>query len=235
MSPAVPGPVLVLLRHGHSEWNLGNRLTGWTDITLTQVGLDQAATAGRRLATAGYRFDEVHCSVLRRTRQTSDSLLEAQGTPGVPSHRSWRLNERHYGQLQAMTKPEILARWGVSQSRRWWRGYHDRPPELDAQDPRHPRFDPLYRNLDPSLLPAAESLLDCQRRLLPYWRGVLLPAIGAGRRVLIVSHGNALRALLMHLDRITPEAMERVEIPSGVPLIYRFAPDLHPLGGDWLR
>lgn len=234
MTPPDPQRVLVLLRHGHSEWNLGNRLTGWTDITLTRVGLGEATAAGRRLMTAGYGFDEVHCSVLRRTRQTSDRVLEALGTPEVPIHRTWRLNERHYGQLQAMTKPEILAHWGESQSRRWWRGYHDRPPELDPRDFRHPRFDPLYRDLDPALLPAAESLRDCQERLLPYWRGTVLPAIAAGRRILVVSHGNSLRALVMHLDRISPEAMERVEIPSAVPLVYRLAPDLSPLGRDWL-
>lgn len=234
MRAADGGPRLVLLRHGHSDWNLTNRLTGWTDIALTEVGLDEAAEAGRRLADAGHGFDEVHVSVLRRTRQTAQALLMALGTPAVPIRATWRLNERHYGQLQGMTKPEILARWGEEQSRRWWRGYFDRPPELDWDDPRHPRFSPLYRHLDPALLPAAESLRDCQRRTLPYWRGTLLTRIGAGRRLLVISHGNTLRALVMHLDRITPEAMERVEIPSGVPLVYHFTPDLRPRGRDWL-
>jgi 2,3-bisphosphoglycerate-dependent phosphoglycerate mutase len=227
--------VLVLLRHGHSEWNLSNRLTGWTDIRLNRIGLEEAAAAGRRLAAAGYGFDEVHCSLLRRTRQTAACVLDALGTPGVPVRGTWRLNERHYGQLQGMTKPEILARWGEERCRRWWRGYHDRPPELAGDDRRHPHFSPLYRHLDPALLPAAESLRDCQARTLPYWRDVLVPLIAAGRRLLVVSHGNTLRALVMHLDRITPEAMEAVEIPSGVPLLYGFAPDLTPLGGDWLE
>ncbi|MGE5154803.1 MAG: 2,3-bisphosphoglycerate-dependent phosphoglycerate mutase [Bdellovibrio bacteriovorus] len=227
-------PVLVLIRHGHSEWNLSNRLTGWTDILLNRVGLDEAAAAGRRLAAAGYGLDEVHCSLLRRTQQTAESLLDALGMPEVPIERNWRLNERHYGQLQGMTRPEILARWGEERARRWWRGYFDRPPELDADDPRHPRFSPLYRHLDPALLPAAESLRDCQVRTLPYWQEVLAPRIADGRRLLVVSHGNTLRGLVMHLDQITPEAMERVEIPSGVPLVYRFAPDLTPLGRDWL-
>jgi 2,3-bisphosphoglycerate-dependent phosphoglycerate mutase len=243
--------VAVLIRHGHTEWNLGNRLTGWTDIPLTQIGLDEAAAAGQRLTAAGFGFDEAHVSALRRTRQTADRLLEAAGTRSIPIEQTWRLNERHYGALQGMTKPEILAVWGEQQSRRWWRGYFDRPPALGGDDPRHPRFDPLYRDLDPALLPAAESLRDCQERTLPYWREVLAPRIGAGRRVLVVSHGNTLRGLVMHLDGIEPDAMERVEIPSGVPLVYRFAtdrdvevpaggrsrartPDLTALGRDWL-
>jgi 2,3-bisphosphoglycerate-dependent phosphoglycerate mutase len=234
MTQRDPERVLVFLRHGHSEWNLSNRLTGWTDLLLTGVGLEEAADAGRRLAGAGHGFDEVHCSVLRRTWQTARGLLESLGTPGIPTHKSWRLNERHYGQLQGMSKPEILERWGEAQARRWWRGYFDRPPELSPNDPRHPRFSPLYRHLDPALLPAAESLQDCQRRTLPYWDGTLLPRLAAGQRLLVVSHGNTLRALVMHLERISPEAMERVEIPSGVPMVYRFAPDLRPLGRKWI-
>lgn len=231
-----PGPerVLVLLRHGHSDWNLSNRLTGWADILLTRLGLDEAKAAGHRLAEAGYGFEEIHCSALRRTRQSADAVLDALGSPPLPVRETWRLNERHYGQLQGMTRPEILTRWGEEQWRRWWRGYDDRPPELDWMDPRHPRFSPLYRHLDPARLPAAESLQDCQRRLLPYWSKILLPCVAAGRRILVVSHGNTLRALVMHLDRISPEAMERVEIPSGVPLVYRFAADLRPLGRAWL-
>lgn len=229
-----PDRLLVLLRHGHSDWNLSGRLTGWTDILLTQVGLDEAAAAGRRLSAAGYGLEEVHCSALRRTRQSAEALLESLGIPAPPIRESWRLNERHYGQLQGMTRPQILARWGEAQWRRWWRGYYDRPPELSREDPRHPRFSPLYRHLDPALLPAAESLQDCQRRLLPYWRESLLPRVAAGRRVLVVSHGNTLRALVMHLDRITPQAMEQVEIPSGVPLIYRLTAGGRPLGREWL-
>jgi 2,3-bisphosphoglycerate-dependent phosphoglycerate mutase len=248
---AVRGLAVVLIRHGHSEWNLSNRLTGWTDIPLTQVGLDEAAAAGRRLAAAGFGFDEAHGSVLRRTRQTAAALLAAAGDLSLPIEQTWRLNERHYGALQGMTKPEILAVWGEEQARRWWRGYSARPPALDGNDPRHPGFDPLYRHLDPALLPATESLRDCQERTLPYWRDVLAPRIAAGRRLLVVSHGNTLRGLLMHLDRIDPDAMERVEIPSGVPLVYRFAgqggaevptggkgaagtPGLIALGRDWL-
>jgi 2,3-bisphosphoglycerate-dependent phosphoglycerate mutase len=230
-----PPAWIVLLRHGHSEWNLADRFTGWTDILLTEVGLAEAAAAGRRLKEAGFVFDEVHGSVLQRTRQTVDALLTAMGTPDVPLHTTWRLNERHYGALQGMNKHEIFAAWGEEASRRWWRGYVEPPPPLDRDDPRHPRFDPLYADLDPKILPASESLRDCQQRTLPYWNEVLVPRLRAGRRLLVVSHGNTLRGLVMHLEGLSAEAMERVEIPSGVPMMIRFAPDFTVLGREWLE
>lgn len=226
---------LVLLRHGHSDWNLGDRFTGWADIPLTEVGLAEAAAAGRRLAQAGFVFDEVHGSILQRSRQTADALLAAMGAPDLPYHASWRLNERHYGALQGMIKREIFATWGEVASRRWWRGYHEPPPTLDWDDPRHPRFDPLYLGIDPRTLPASESLRDCQQRMLPYWNDVLLPRLRAGRRLLAISHGNTLRGLVMHLDGLSAEAMERVEIASGVPLVYRFDAAGGVLGRDWLE
>jgi 2,3-bisphosphoglycerate-dependent phosphoglycerate mutase len=226
---------MVLFRHGHSEWNLTDRFTGWTDIPLTEVGLAEAAAAGRRLAQAGFAFDEVHGSVLQRSRQTAEVLLAAMGTPEVPLFTSWRLNERHYGALQGLVKQTIFATWGEKASRRWWRGYVDPPPPLDLDDPRHPRFDPLYAALAPRDLPASESLRDCQQRMLPYWHEVLLPRLRSGRRLLVVSHGNTLRGLVMHLDDLSAEAMEKVEIPSGVPLVVRFAPDLTVLGHEWLE
>lgn len=225
---------VVLLRHGHSEWNLSDRFTGWTDIPLTEVGLAEADAAGRRLVQAGYAFDEVHGSVLQRSSQTAEVLLAAMGTPDVSFFASWRLNERHYGALQGMNKREIFAAWGEEASRRWWRGYIEPPPPLDWDDPRHPRFDPLYASLASSDLPASESLRDCQRRTLPYWHEVLVPRLRAGRRLLVISHGNTLRGLVMHLDGLSAEAMERVEIPSGVPLVVRFASDLSVLGRAWL-
>lgn len=226
--------VLVLLRHGHSEWNLTDRFTGWTDIPLTEVGLAEGAAAGRRLASAGYRFDEVHVSVLMRTRQTAEAVLVAMGTPDVPVYATWRLNERHYGALQGMNKREIFTAWGEQAARRWWRGYHTPPPAVDLDDPRHPRFDPRYADLSPDDLPATESLADCQRRMLPYWHDVLAPRVRAGRRLLVVSHGNTLRGLVMHLEQLSPEAMERVEIAPGVPRVYRFSPELAVLGKLWL-
>ena len=230
-----PAEWVVLFRHGHSEWNLSDRFTGWTDIPLTGVGLAEATAAGRRLAQGGFAFDEVHGSVLQRSRQTAEALLAAMGASEVPYFSSWRLNERHYGALQGLNKHEIFATWGEAASRRWWRGYFEPPPPLDWDDPRHPRFDPLYAALDPRDLPASESLRDCQRRMLPYWNEVLVPLLRAGRHLLVVSHGNTLRGLVMYLDGLSAEAMERVEIPSGVPLVYRFAPDLSVLGREWLE
>lgn len=225
---------LVLLRHGHSEWNLTDRFTGWTDIPLTEIGLNEAAEAGRKLAVAGYGINEVHISILQRTRQTAEKVLEAMGSPDVPVFSTWRLNERHYGALQGMNKNEIFATWGEQKSRRWWRGYHEPPPPLDANDPRHPRFDPLYAELPVNQLPASESLADCQRRMLPYWNEVLAPRLHTGRRLLVISHGNTLRGLLMHLEKLSAEEMEHVEIPSGVPLVYRLSNEMKVAGKKWL-
>jgi 2,3-bisphosphoglycerate-dependent phosphoglycerate mutase len=226
---------LVLVRHGNSDWNLNNRFTGWTDIPLNQEGLEQAATAGRRIAAEGLAFDEVHTSVLQRTHQTADSIITEIGQDFVPRFSSWRLNERHYGQLQGLNKQEIFATWGEQKSRRWWRGYFEPPPPLELSDPRHPRFDPLYAELDPSLLPRSESLSDCQRRLLPYWFEVLVPRITANLRLLVISHGNTLRSMVMHLEKIDPEAIEKLEIPSGVPLVCRFNEKLEMVGREWLE
>jgi 2,3-bisphosphoglycerate-dependent phosphoglycerate mutase len=227
--------VLVLLRHGHSEWNLTDRFTGWTDIPLTEAGLAEGTTAGRRLADVGYCFDEVHISALKRTRQTAEVVLAALGTPEVPVHATWRLNERHYGALQGMNKKEIFSTWGEAESRKWWRGYYMPPPPVGHDDPRHPRFDPLYAGMNPDELPASESLMDCQQRMLPYWREVLAPRLHEGRRLLVISHGNTLRGLVMHIEQLSAEAMEQVEIASGVPLVYRFTPGLAWTSREWLE
>ena len=226
--------MLVLLRHGHSEWNLADRFTGWTDIALTEVGLAEAAAAGQRLARAGLAFDAVHVSALRRTRQTAEAVLAAMGVRGLPLLADWRLNERHYGALQGMNKTEIFATWGEVASRRWWRGVEAAPPPLADDDPRHPRFDPLYAAVPAPQLPASESLRDCQRRLLPYWQTVLVPALQAGQRLLVVSHGNTLRALMMHLDALNDAAVETLEIPSGVPCLYEFDSAMRVSGRTWL-
>ena len=225
---------LVLLRHGHSEWNLADRFTGWTDIALTEVGLAEAAAAGQRLARAGLAFDAVHVSALRRTRQTAEAVLAAMGVRGLPLLADWRLNERHYGALQGMNKTEIFATWGEAASRRWWRGVEAAPPPLADDDPRHPRFDPLYADVPAPQLPASESLRDCQRRLLPHWQTVLVPALQAGQRLLVVSHGNTLRALMMHLDALNDAAVETLEIPSGVPCLYEFDSAMRVSGRTWL-
>jgi len=217
-----PAFELVLLRHGHSEWNLSNRFTGWTDIELTGVGMAEAAQCGRALAAQGYHFDEVHLSCLQRTRQTAEALLQAGSFGELPIFTHWRLNERHYGQLQGMDKATIFAEWGEERSRRWWRGYDESPPPLDYEDPRHPRFEPIYHQLDPAQLPCSESLAQCQQRTLPCWQEELAPAVARGRRLLVISHGNTLRAIRMHVEQLSADEVERLEIPSAAPLIYRF-------------
>lgn len=226
---------LVLLRHGHSEWNLGDRFTGWTDIPLTQVGLDEAENCGRLLAGCGFEFDEAHMSVLRRSRQTTDHLLKAARHKPVPYYSHWRLNERHYGRLQGMNKAEIFKTWGEQQSHDWWRGYSAAPPPLDLDDPRHPRFDSLYAEVDAALLPRSESLQQCRERTVPYWNEHIVPRLFAGKRLLIVSHGNTLRGLRMHVENFSDETIERVEIPSAVPLVYRFDAKMNLLGVEWLN
>lgn len=227
-------PTLVLFRHGSSEWNLSNRFTGWADIPLTEEGLAQADEAGKKLAAAGLQFDEVHTSVLYRTQQTASRLLAAAGHAEIPHFSDWRLNERHYGQLEGMLKQEIFAAWGEENSRRWWRGYSEAPPPLDMDDPRHPRYAPQYAALEQALLPRSESLADCQRRVLSYWHEVLVPAMMANKKLLVISHGNTLRGLVMHLQKISPEAIEKVEIPSGVLMIYRLNKAFEVDGKEWL-
>jgi len=226
---------LVLVRHGHSDWNLSNRFTGWSDIALTEVGLEEAKNCGKNLASQEFEFDEVHISVLERTRQTAEQLLSAAEHREIPYHRSWRLNERHYGCLQGMNKQEIFTAWGEQQSYCWWRGYNEPPPPLDDNDLRHPRFDECYADIDASLLPSSESLEQCMQRLIPYWQEVIVPSIQSGQRLLIVSHGNTLRSLRMHVENIDPEEIQHIEIPSAVPLVYRFNSDMELLGFEWLE
>ena len=225
---------IILLRHGHSEWNLNNRFTGWTDIALTETGLAEATRCGQLLSQLEYCFDEAHVSTLQRTRQTAAQLLLAAKHIDIPFFSHWRLNERHYGRLQGLDKTEIVDTWGEQQSRSWWRGYSEPPPELDFDDPRHPRFEPQYSDIDPKLLPGTESLQQCQQRLLLYWEEQIVPRVSSGKRLLIVTHGNTLRALRMHLERISEKDIERIEIPSAVPLVYRFNADMELLDVEWL-
>lgn len=225
---------LVLVRHGHSEWNLTNRFTGWTDISLTELGLEESARCGQCVAAHRFAFDEVHVSALRRSRQTAERLLDAAAHGDIPYFTSWQLNERHYGQLQGMDKEMIFASWGEQQSRRWWRGYYESPPPLADHDPRHPRFDKLYADVETELLPAGESLEQCLQRVLPYWHNVIAPRIRQRRRLLVVTHGNTLRSLRMLVENISPDAIEHVEIPPAVPLVYSFTDDLELQHLEWL-
>jgi 2,3-bisphosphoglycerate-dependent phosphoglycerate mutase len=211
---------LVLLRHAQSQWNLENRFTGWADVGLTDLGREEARRAARELAAAGLRFDEAHVSRLSRARETLDIVLTDLGSAELPVYESWRLNERHYGSLQGLDKSETAARHGEAQVLRWRRGYADRPPALDPTDPRHPANDPAFAALPRSARVGTENLADTLARLLPYWEERLLPALRAGRDLLVASHGNTLRALIKHLEGLSVAEVEGLEIPTATPVVY---------------
>ncbi len=220
--------VLVLVRHGESVWNKEGRFTGWTDVGLTGSGEAEARAAGRALRERGFAFDLAFTSLLRRAVETLRIILEELGQE-VPVRRDWRLNERHYGALQGLSKEEMRARHGEEQVRRWRRGYDVRPPPLTRDDPRWPGNDPRYRPFGPGAWPLTESLKDTVARFLPCWRDEIAPALREGKRVLIVAHGNSLRALVKHLDRLSSEEITRVNIPTGIPLVYELGESLEPL------
>lgn len=212
----------VLLRHGQSQWNLENRFTGWTDVDLSPQGVNEAMEAGKRLRTHGYSFDAAYTSVLKRCIRTLWIVLDAMDLMWIPATNDWRLNERHYGALQGLDKSQIRQQYGAEQFQQWRRGYATRPPALNDTDPRHPRHDPRYARLDPGQLPATESLQDTLQRVIPYWEENIIPCLRRQQRLLIVAHGNSLRALIKHLDGISDEAIPGLEIPTGVPLVYEF-------------
>jgi 2,3-bisphosphoglycerate-dependent phosphoglycerate mutase len=226
---------LVLLRHGESVWNKENRFTGWTDVGLSEKGVAEAEVAGRRLQEAGYGFDACYTSVLKRAIKTLWIALEQMDLMYLPVHLHWRLNERHYGALQGLNKAETAQRHSAEQVFLWRRSYDVPPPALELSDPRHPRHDPRYAALDPSLLPLTESLKDTVARVLPYWTGTIAPAIGDGVRVLVSAHGNSLRALVKHLDRIPDAEIPKLEIPTGVPLVYELDERLEPIRHYYLQ
>jgi 2,3-bisphosphoglycerate-dependent phosphoglycerate mutase len=212
---------IVLLRHGQSVWNLENRFTGWTDVGLTEHGVNEAAEAARLLADGGYDFDVVHTSLLKRAILTMLRVLEDMDRLWLDVRRHWRLNERHYGALQGLDKKETTRKYGEDQVLKWRRSYAVPPPALELDDERHPRHDPRYRRLPPDVLPPTECLKDVVERFLPYWYDVILPDVQSGRRVLIVAHGNSLRALVKHLDGVSDEEIVSLNIPTGIPLVYR--------------
>ena len=225
---------LVLLRHGESTWNKENRFTGWTDVDLTDKGREEAKSAGQLLKAEGFAFDLVFTSVLTRAVRTSNIALDELGQLWLPVERSWRLNERHYGALQGLNKAETAAKHGEEQVKIWRRAYAIAPPPLTADDPRHPARDPRYQDLPASDLPLTESLKDTVARFLPYWHESIAPRIAAGRRVLIVAHGNSLRALVKYLDGISDEAIVELNIPTGIPLVYELSADLKPIRNFYL-
>jgi 2,3-bisphosphoglycerate-dependent phosphoglycerate mutase len=211
---------LVLLRHGESVWNRENRFTGWTDVDLTEQGIREAHRAGRLLREAGFTFDVAHTSVLKRAIRTLWAVLDELDLMWIPVNRSWRLNERHYGALQGLDKGETAAKYGMERVHAWRRSYDIPPPALDEADERYPGHDPRYAGLTAGEVPRSESLKTTLSRVLPYWRQRIVPDLRAGRRVLIVAHGNSLRALVKYLDMIPEEVIPELNIPTGIPLVY---------------
>ena len=220
---------LVLLRHGESIWNREGRFTGWTDVGLTDRGLDQAAAAAAALLAHGYAFDVAFTSVLKRAIKTLWVVLEEMDRMWIPVHRSWRLNERHYGALQGLHKREVAKQFGTTQLEQWRRGYAVAPPALLPEDERNAASDPRYADLGPGEIPLTESLKDTLDRLLPYWSIAIEPELARGKRVLISAHGNSLRALVKHIDRLPEAEVVNLDIPVSIPLVYELGEHLEPV------
>ncbi|MEJ0098588.1 MAG: 2,3-diphosphoglycerate-dependent phosphoglycerate mutase [Pseudomonadota bacterium] len=225
---------LVLLRHGQSVWNVANLFTGWTDVDLSDLGREEARTAGRELKATGIRFDYAYTSVLKRAIRTLWIALDEMDRMWLPVEKSWRLNERHYGALQGLDKVQTAAKHGDAQVKIWRRSYDIPPPPLALDDERHPRFDPRYADLDPALLPATESLKETLARVLPLWTDEIAPRLRAGRNVLVTAHGNSIRAIVKMLDNVPEGEIVELNIPTGVPLLYEFDAGLRPTGHRYL-
>ena len=220
---------LVLIRHGESTWNLENRFTGWTDVDLTDTGVQQAQQAGKLLRENGYDFDLAYTSVLKRAIHTLWHCLDAMDCQWLPTIKSWRLNERHYGALQGLNKAETAQKYGDEQVLVWRRSYDTPPPTLAADDPRSERSDRRYADLAPEQIPLTECLKDTVARVLPFWNEAIAPSIQSGKRVLIAAHGNSIRALIKYLDNISDEDIVGVNIPNGIPLVYELDANLKPI------
>ena len=225
---------LVLIRHGESTWNMENRFTGWTDVDLSEKGVQEALEGGRLLKAEGYTFDVAYTSVLKRAIRTLWLVQEQLDQFWIPVYKSWRLNERHYGALQGLNKAETAAKFGEQQVKIWRRSYDIQPPALEPSDPRYPGRDPRYRDLSPAELPLTECLKDTVARFLPYWHETIAPAVAAGRKVLVAAHGNSLRALVKYLDNIGDQDIVGLNIPTGVPLVYELDDNLKPLRNYYL-
>lgn len=226
---------VVLIRHAQSEWNRENRFTGWADPPLTEAGRAEAQRAARTLAEQGWRFDFAWSSRLQRAQQTLSLLLTGIGQSSLPQAQDWRLNERHYGALQGLNKAEVAARVGEAQVLRWRRGYQDRPDALAGDNPTHPRHDPRYHDVAPARLPGVESLADTRARVMQFWSEHVEPRIRAGETLLISAHGNSLRALIMSLAGMPVAEVERFEIPTAMPILYRFDRAARPLAWHYLE
>jgi 2,3-bisphosphoglycerate-dependent phosphoglycerate mutase len=225
---------LVLLRHGQSTWNQENRFTGWTDVPLSELGIEEARAAGRLLRAEGYVFDYAFTSVLKRAIKTLWLVLEEMDQMWIPVHNTWLLNERHYGGLQGLNKKETVDRHGQAQVHIWRRSYAVPPDPVDINDPRAPQRDPRYASIDPASLPLTESLKDTVARVIPFWESTIAPMVRSGQRVLVASHGNSLRALVKQLDNISDEKIADLNIPTGIPLVYHLEDNLKPIKSFYL-
>ena len=225
---------IVFLRHGESAWNRENRFTGWTDVDLSEAGLEEARAAGRLLRAQGFDFDLTYTSVLKRAIRTLWVVLEQMDRLWLPVEKSWRLNERHYGALQGLNKAETAAKFGEAQVLAWRRSYDTPPPALAPGEERDAAADPRYAGLSRAEVPLTECLKDTVARVLPYWNAAIAPAVRAGRRVLVAAHGNSLRALIKHLDGVSDADIVGLNVPTGVPLLYELDAQLRPLGRRYL-
>lgn len=212
----------IMVRHGESIWNQENKFTGWTNVDLSEKGVIEAIEAGKLLFKQGYRFDVVYTSVLKRANETMNLILKELNETSIPKFYSWRLNERHYGALQGLNKQETAEIYGPEQVKLWRRSLTTRPPMLELTDPRYPGFDPLYKDLTEAELPRSENLLDTVKRVVEYWNSDILPAIHDNKKVLIVAHGNSLRALIKYLDNVSDDEIMNIELPTGKPLVYEY-------------
>ena len=225
---------LILVRHGQSTWNVDNLFTGWTDVDLSPQGVNEAAQAARELQREQLAIDIAFTSVLKRAIRTLWIMLDGLDRMWLPVERSWRLNERHYGALQGLNKAQTVAQHGEAQVKIWRRSYDIPPPPLAADDPRQPRFDARYAGVEPQLLPATESLKDTLARVLPYWQQRIAPELRAQKNVMVVAHGNSLRAMVKMLDAVPEAEITELNIPTGVPLLYELDAALEPLGHRYL-
>lgn len=225
---------LVLLRHGESTWNKENRFTGWTDVDLSEKGLEEAKAAGKYLKDNGFVFDIAYTSVLKRAIRTLWLALSEMDLMWIPVHNSWRLNERHYGALQGLNKAEMAVKYGEAQVHIWRRSYDIQPPALEVSDNRYPGHDRRYRALDEKDIPRTECLKDTVTRFLPYWHDTIVPTIKSGQHVIIAAHGNSLRALVKYLDNISDDDIVGMNIPTGMPLVYELDDHLKPIRNYYL-
>jgi len=226
---------LVLIRHGQSVWNLENRFTGWTDVDLSQVGAEQAKQAGQLLKKYDYNFDAGFCSVLKRSIKTLDILLEELDHLWIPVQKSWRLNERFYGALQGLNKDETIAQYGADQVHQWRRDPNALPPAITKDDERYPGKDLRYKDLTERELPLTENLSETMDRVLPYWNEVIVPVMRKNQKVIICAHGNSLRALIKYIDNLNDEEVTKLDLPTGVPLVYELDEGLNRIKHYYLE